>query len=378
MLLNRGVGNTSEAVELNSKTCYTYYWALMSNLTTYPTVREALFYEKLPDGKVRCNLCERRCEVPQSTRGFCKTRMNIDGKLYTLVYGDVSAIKSRPIEIKPFFHYWPSSTALTFSTWSCNLDCIWCQNFHLSKLGPEPDKAVCYPPEKVVELAIHNDDVGLCASFQEPTLLSEWAIPLFKLSKAKGMKYCCYVSNGYMTLEVLKALYDAGMDGLKIDIKGNNETYEKYCGGADVEKIWKNAREAKKLGLHVEIVNLVVRDVNDDEETLRWVIEKHLKEVGPETPLHFTRYFPAYKFDNPPTRIETLEKAYGMAKRAGVKYPYVGNVSGHRYENTYCSNCGKKLVKRYGCYVLKYVITEGKRCPKCRTQIPITGEYVGD
>jgi pyruvate formate lyase activating enzyme len=348
----------------------------MSDLTTYPTVREALFYEKLLEGRVRCSLCERRCEIPQGSRGFCKTRMNIGGKLYTLVYGDISAIESRPIEIKPFFHYWPGSTALTFSTWSCNLNCVWCQNFHLSKLGPAPSKTIYYPPEKVVELAFYNGDTGLCASFQEPTLLSEWAIPLFRLGKAKGIKYCCYVSNGYMTFETLNALHEAGMDGLKIDIKGNSETYDRYCGGADVEKVWRNAREAKKLGLHVEIVNLVVRNVNDDEETLRWVIEKHIKEVGPEIPLHFTRYFPAYKFNNPPTKVETLEKAYEMAKKAGVQYPYIGNVSGHKYENTYCPNCGEKLVRRYGCYILKYGITEDKKCPKCGTQIPITGEHV--
>jgi len=348
----------------------------MSNLTAYPTVREALFYEKLRNGKVKCSLCERRCEISQGAKGFCRTRMNIDGKLYTLVYGDISAIESRPIEIKPFFHYWPGSTALTFSTWSCNLNCVWCQNFHLSKIGPEPNRAIYYSPEKVVELAIYNGDTGLCASFQEPTLLSEWAIPLFRLGKAQGIRYCCYVSNGYMTLEVLKALHEAGMDGLKIDIKGNNETYEKYCGGADVEKIWRNACEARKLGVHVEIVNLVVRGVNDDEEDLRWVIEKHLKEAGTDTPLHFTRYFPAYKFNNPPTKVETLEEAYEMAKKAGVLYPYIGNVSGHKYESTYCPNCEEKLVGRHGYHILKYAITEDKRCPKCGTHIPITGEHI--
>jgi pyruvate formate lyase activating enzyme len=349
----------------------------MPELTAYPTVREAIFYQKLRNGKVRCGLCERRCEIPVGAKGFCRTRMDIDGKLYTLVYGDVSAIESRPIEIKPFFHYWPSSTALTFSTWSCNLNCVWCQNFHLSNLEPEPAKALCYSPEKVVELAILNGDTGLCASFQEPTLLTEWAIPLFKLAKQKRLKYCCYVSNGYLTLEALKMLHEAGMDGIKIDVKGDGEAYKMYCGGADVEKIWRNAREAKRMGLHVEIVNLVVKDVNDDEENLRWVIARHLKEVGAETPLHFTRYFPAYKFNNPPTKVETLENAYETAKKAGLLYPYVGNVSGHKYESTYCPNCGVRLVKRYGCYVLKYEITEDKKCPKCGKQISITGEYVG-
>ncbi|NWF86795.1 AmmeMemoRadiSam system radical SAM enzyme [Candidatus Bathyarchaeota archaeon] len=348
----------------------------MSGLTTYPTVRKATFYEKLVDSKVRCTLCERKCEIGLNVKGFCKTRANIDGELYTLVYGDLSAIESRPIEIKPFFHYWPGSTALTFSTWSCNLNCDWCQNFHLSKLEPQPAKAIYYSPEKIVETAIYHKDTGLCASFQEPTLLSEWAIPLFRLAKERGIKYCCYVSNGYMTLDVLKTLYEAGMDGLKIDIKGNEEDYGKYCGGANVEKIWRNAREAKQLGLHIEIVNLVVRDVNDDDETLQWVIAEHLKEVGAETPLHFTRYFPAYKFDKPPTKIDTLEKAYEMAKKAGVLYPYVGNVVGHKYENTYCHNCGEKLIQRYEYHVINYKITDDKKCPKCATPIPITGEYL--
>ncbi|MBS7646352.1 MAG: radical SAM protein [Candidatus Bathyarchaeia archaeon] len=349
----------------------------MSHALEYKTVLESTFCDKLGNDKVKCTLCERRCELSDGQLGFCKTRRNICGKLYTLVYGDISAIESRPIEIKPFFHYWPGSTALTFSTWSCNFDCVWCQNFHLSKASPKPERARYYPPETVVRLALKGGDAGLCASFQEPTLLADWVIKTFSIGKRMGIKYCCFVSNGYMTLEALKVLRDAGLDGLKIDVKGDQETYTRYCGGVDVEKVWRNAREAKRLGLHVEIVNLVVSGVNDDESTLRWIIEKHLENVGPETPLHFTRYFPSYKFYNPPTKIEILEKAYTMAKKFGVLYPYIGNVMGHPYENTYCPDCRKMLIKRYGYHVLEYYVTAENKCPKCGAEIPITGKYLG-
>jgi pyruvate formate lyase activating enzyme len=120
----------------------------------------------------------------------------------------------------------------------------------------------------------------------------------------------------------------------------------------------------------------VVTSVNDDENCLRWVIEKHLKEVGPETPLHFTRYYPAYKFHSPPTKVETLEKAREMARKAGVLYPYLGNVQGHEYENTYCPNCGEKLIQRLGYTIVRYKVTDGKKCPHCGQTIPITGKYV--
>jgi len=347
----------------------------VQDLIQLPTVREALLYRKLRNDKVRCTLCERRCVIQPAQKGVCKTRMNIDGRLYTLVYGDLSAIESRPIEIKPFFHYWPGSTALTFSTWSCNFDCVWCQNHHLSKTEPDPFKSTSVSQEKIVDMALNSGDEGLCASFQEPTVLTEWVPPLFKMGYERGL-YCCYVSNGYMTLEALRLLKESGMDGLKIDVKGDRETYQKYCGGADVDKVWRNAHEAKKLGFHVEIVNLVVTDVNDDEECLRWVVKNHLKAVGPETPLHFTRYYPAYRFYNPPTKVETLEKAYAMAKEAGVLYSYLGNVQGHDCENTRCPNCGEMLITRMGYAVLRYRVTDDKRCPKCGNPIPVTGRYV--
>ncbi|RLF14762.1 MAG: AmmeMemoRadiSam system radical SAM enzyme [Thermoprotei archaeon] len=337
-------------------------------------MREALLYKKLRGDKVQCTLCERRCIIPPGERGFCGTRMNIDGRLYTLIYGDLSAVESRPIEIKPFFHFWPGSTAITFSSWSCNFTCPWCQNWHLSKVKPQLEMPHYIDPEEIIRMALANGDEGTCVSFNEPTLLFEYAIDVFKMAREKGL-YNTFVSNGYMTLDALRILKDSGLDGLKIDVKGGKEEYKKY-NSANVDVVWRNAREAKKMGIHVEIVYLVVTNATDDENLIIETIERHLKELGPDTPLHFTRYYPAYMYHEPPTKIEILEKAYKMARKMGVKYPYIGNVPGHPYENTYCPECNALLIKRYGYRVIKYNIREDGSCPKCKAKIPIVGKYV--
>ncbi len=346
-----------------------------AKLVEYPTVREALLYQRLSDGKVQCGLCERRCLVLAGKRGFCKARMNIEGILYTLVYGDISALESRPIEIKPFFHYWPGSTALTFSTWSCNFRCPWCQNHALSRKIPDPSRANYMPAQDVVELAARSGNQGLCVSFTEPTMLFDYALDVFAMSRKRGL-YNCYVSNGYLTSEALQMLARAGLDAIKIDIKGDAEVYQNYCGGLDVETVWRNIATARRIGLHVEVVNLVITDVNDDENCLNWVIEKHLEAAGKDAPLHFTRYHPAHKFSNAPTDVWILEKAYKMALRRGVRYPYLGNVLGHKCENTYCPSCKEMLVRRFEYCIVDYRITRDKRCLSCGEPIPIAGQFI--
>jgi pyruvate formate lyase activating enzyme len=339
-----------------------------------PNIKLTPLQESLSENKARCLICERKCILEEGKRGFCKTKMNIRGKIYTVVYGDISALESRPIEIKPFFHFWPGSTALTFSTWSCNFICPWCQNWNLSKVEPSIYNANYIPPEKVVEMALRNQDEGICVSFNEPLMLFEYSLDVFKVAKNRNL-YNTFVSNGYMTLEALKMLKEAGLDGLKIDVKGSREEYKKF-NVANVEVVWRNAREAKKLGIHVEIVYLVVTGATDEESTIEDVIKTHVKELGQETPIHFTRYYPAYMYNEPPTPIEKLEWAYKRSKEFGVLFPYVGNVPGHAYENTYCPNCGELLIKRYNTLVLKYRVTEDGRCPRCNMKIPITGRYV--
>lgn len=343
-----------------------------ADLTGLPTVREALLTEAAEGGRVVCRLCERLCRIPPGSHGFCKTRTNIDGRLYTLVYGDLAAVESRPIEIKPFFHFWPGSSALTFCCLSCNLACQWCQNFHLSRSTPDPVHARYLAPEDLVAVARAGGDQGVCISFTEPTLLLEYACDLFPLARANGL-YTTMVSNGYLGQDALDLLARRGLDAIKIDAKGSDAVYRTYCGGVRAEVIWRNAERAKALGLHVEIVALVITGVNDDEESLCSLIGNHLRHVGPETPLHFTRYQPAYKFTNPPTAVSTLERAHRLARQAGVLYPYLGNVAGHRLENTFCPRCGELLIERYGYLLRRCTLGADKRCPRCGEAIPIVG-----
>jgi pyruvate formate lyase activating enzyme len=301
--------------------------------------------------------------------------MNIDGKLRTLVYGDLSSISANPIEKKPFFHFWPGSYALTVGTWGCNFACPWCQNWETSKYPPVPTKASYVSPEQLVRMVGLEHCQGTSISFNEPTTLFEYSLDVFATAKRNGF-YNTFVSNGYMTFEALKLLRDAGMDAIKFDLKGDAQAVRRYCA-ADVDVVWRNIRAAKTLGMHVEVVTLVIPDVNEDEEALIGIAERCLKEVGPDVPLHFTRFYPAYMMtDRSPTPVSTLERARELARIRGIHYAYIGNIPGHRWENTYCHNCRELLIQRYGFSIMKYEITEGKRCPSCSVEIPISGRYV--
>ncbi len=315
--------------------------------------------------KIRCLLCERQCLIGEGKEGFCKTRRNEGSVLYTLTYGALSAIESRPIEIKPFYHFYPGSTALTISTYSCNFPCPWCQNWHLSKQMPPEEMYV--PPGEIVEIAKEKDQ-GICISFNEPTLLYEYCLALFPLARKEGL-YTCMVSNGYMTEEALRTLREAGLDAIKIDIKGTPQTYREFLK-AKGEIPWRTAKLARQLGVHLEIVFLMVSPLNDNAETIDWVVEQHLKNAGEDVPLHITRYFPAYRFHAPPTSIHSMEQAHERARKAGIKFVYLGNMPGHRYENTYCPTCGQLLIKRYSFQMLGSRL-QGNKCPQCGTEIPI-------
>jgi pyruvate formate lyase activating enzyme len=219
----------------------------------------------------------------------------------------------------------------------------------------------------MIELTERSDCDGTSISFNEPTLSLEWSLEVFHLAKARGL-YNTFVTNGYLTPEALDLLIDAGLDALNVDIKGDTASVRKYCKGIDVEHVWAACRLARARGVHVEITTLVVPTINDAPDVLHGIATRIATELGPEVPWHVSGYYPAYQFTVPPTPIRTLERAWHIGREAGLEFVYVGNVPGHRYDNTYCPQCSTLLIERRGFEVIYNGLHEGK-CLWCQRVI---------
>lgn len=191
---------------------------------------------------------------------------------------------------------------------------------------------------------------------------------MFRLARERGL-YNTYVTNGYMTAAALRALVEAGLDAMNVDVKGEAQAVHRYCEGIDVEKVWRNCRLARALGVHLEITTLCIPGVNDAEETLCGIAERIVTELGADVPWHVSGYYPAYRFTAPPTPISTLERAWEIGKVAGLAFVYLGNVAGHPLENTTCPECGAPLIERWGLGVTTYRLDRG-RCPECVREVP--------
>ena len=336
---------------------------------------KARLYQVLENNVVECGVCERRCRIADGGAGVCGNYLNRSGELLHVGYGRLSAVESRPIEVKPLFHYWPNSTALTFSNWGCNFYCPWCQNYHLSFRRPREDDPYT-PPEELVEKAVSYGDEGLCASFNEPTTQFDYLVDVFELGRRRGL-YGTIVTNGYQTKRSLEMLVEVGVDGWSIDIKGCPGA--RHPAGIDHEKVFRNARMVLNLGGHVEMVYLVVTGANDSEECFEWILGKHLDMLGPRVPLHINRYYPAHRWREPPTPIAKLLSFAEKARREGLEYVYVGNVGNPELETTRCPKCGKVLIERVGYRVTHFALDrvgEKHKCSRCGYEVPVRGRYV--
>ncbi len=333
---------------------------------------KAKYQKKIDENYSQCLTCERKCKILNGKSGFCQSRINKDGEIYSVVYGLIPALSFNPIEKKPLYHFYPGSTAITIGTYGCNFACFWCQNHHLSKTNPvkayqfaTSDEFIT--PKRLFEIALNKKCDGTSISFNEPTLLFEYSLEVFKLAKENGL-YNTYVTNGYMTEEVLKDLVDAGLDAMNIDIKGDSDMVEKYCG-IDGEKVWRNAKLAKDLGVHVEITTLLIQGFNTEEDIIMKISKRIFNELGDLTPYHVSRFFPHYISNSyglsEPTPLELLYNAYDNAKDVGLKYVYLGNLPTTDYDNTYCPKCSKLVIKRKSLGIKESYLDSDGNCKFC-------------
>ena len=336
--------------------------------------KESMLYEKLPDSKVRCNLCAHRCVIADGKKGICQVRENRGGTLYTLVYGHTIIQHADPVEKKPLFHFHPGSTAYSIATPGCNFRCRWCQNWDISQMvhdrhfimGEEASL------EQVVAAAQKADCRSIAYTYTEPTIFFEYAYDTARLAHEAGLANL-YITNGYMTEEMLET-FQPYLDAANVDLKAfRDKTYRKYVG-ARLQPVLDTMKLMKRLGIWLEVTTLVIPGINDDEGELKDVVDFVANELGVDTPWHISRFFPAYKMtDVSPTPVETLNRAREIGLEAGLRYVYVGNVPGEA--NTVCHKCGQILIRRLGYRILENHVQPNGRCPNCG--MPVAGVGMG-
>ncbi|MCX5716336.1 MAG: AmmeMemoRadiSam system radical SAM enzyme [Candidatus Omnitrophica bacterium] len=319
---------------------------------------------------VQCELCPLNCFLPEGSRGVCRVRMNTGGRLRTLVYGQPVSVHVDPIEKKPVYHMLPGSGIFSIATVGCNLRCSFCQNWEISQRYPEEAKTSgqIMTPEQVVDAAIKNNCASIAYTYSEPTVFYEYVLDTARLAKQRGLRNVL-VSAGYINRKPLIKLAPY-FDVIKIDLKGFNEGFYRKVVGGELKYVLATLKELHDLGVLTEVVNLVVPGLNDNMGEIAGMCKWLYDNMGPDTPLFFSRFGPQYKLGNlPPTPIETLEKARKIAMDAGLRYVYIGNVPGHPAESTYCPGCGRRLIHRYGYAILENNIKNGK-CVFCGKEIP--------
>ena len=330
-----------------------------------------MLYEELSDGKVRCNLCHRRCVIQPGSTGFCRVRRNVDGRLYSLVYGKAVAANVDPIEKKPLYHYRPGSAVMSIATVGCNFRCVFCDNWVISHEEEVIGKTL--PPEAVAELAVKHGCDGISYTYTEPTVFFEYAYDTARLAKQRGL-FNTFVTNGYMTPEAVEAIAPY-LDAATVDFKGsaNPRFYREFMSVPSPEPIFDTLRALKQHDVFVEVTDLIVTKHGDCLDDV-YALATRVKEVlGSETPFHVLRFHPDYELiDVPSTPRDTLEKAAEKAMDTGLRHVYVGNVPGHRLEHTYCPGCGEKVVERSGFHVVSVSLVDGS-CAKCGRRLNVIG-----
>ena len=329
-------------------------------------MQEALFYTKLENNKVRCELCPWNCQLDSGQTGICKVRTNENGKLVSLVYNKVAALGTDPIEKKPLYHFYPGKNILSIGEVGCNLHCSFCQNHRISQcFADEFSGFNNITSKKIVNEALKTwNNIGLAYTYNEPITFYEFMLDTAKLAQKNGLKNVV-VSNGYINTKPLKNLLPF-IDAFNIDLKAFSDKFYRKQTKGKMKPVLNSLKTIAKSNTHLEITNLVISNLNDNEKEFEEMVKWIAFELGENIPLHLSRYFPQYKMQEPSTSIKKLEAFYEIAKQH-LQHVYLGNVSDKMRSSTYCSNCGGMLVERHGYKTEINGIDEKWNCKNCQT-----------
>jgi pyruvate formate lyase activating enzyme len=331
---------------------------------------EGFLYKKLKDGRVICGICPNRCVLAPGDRSVCRSKVNLNGKLYSLTYGNPCAVNTDPIEKKPLFHFKPRIQAFSLATTGCNFRCLNCQNWEISQARPDEVTPYMHElfPADVITAAQKSKARAIAYTYSEPITFFEYMIDIARLAQAAGL-YNLWVSNAYINRKPLLELCKV-LDAATLNIKSFDDRIYRKLNGGRLNPVLSTFKTLHAQGVHFELINLVVPGYTDDEDMVKAMCGWMLENIGPDHPLHFLRFFPRYKLDRlPPTPVSTLTRYRELALQEGIHYAYVGNVPRHEGNNTYCHNCHKLLIERRGYFIPTYNLA-GNHCKFCHTRIP--------
>ena len=331
--------------------------------------REAMLYDKLENGLVRCALCAHRCIIKPGRSGICGVRENADGVLHTLVYADAIAVHVDPIEKKPIYHYLPGTRSFSIATVGCNFRCRFCQNSDISQ-APREGLSLTgeeLVPSQVVAAARRYACDSIAYTYTEPTVFFEYAYDTAKLAHEDDIKNI-FVTNGYMTPEALEKI-DPYLDAANVDLKSFDDGFYRRLCGATLQPVLDTIQAMHQRDVWVEVTTLLIPGLNDSDDELRQIAQ-FIAEVDPDMPWHVSRFTPRYRMlDRGTTPVDTMHRAAELGREAGLRYVYVGNVPGDTYENTLCPSCGAVAIGRVGYRAI--VNLDGNRCASCGQQLAV-------
>ena len=316
---------------------------------------------------VQCEVCPRQCIIEPGQTGDCRIRVNIDGRLTAVTYGYPCSVHVDPVEKKPVFHFLPGTATFSLATVGCNLHCKNCQNWEISQQEPETAQATHVPPEEVSRLARQMDCRSVSYTYTDPVAYYEYALDSSIRAREAGLRNVL-VTAGYINRDPARELF-RHVDVARIDLKSMSEAFYRDVCEATLKPVLNTLVLAAEMGLHIEVVHLIVPTLNDGDADLRSLCQWVHDQLGPDIPLHFSRFFPQYRLQHlPPTPVETLYRAKQIAESAGMHFIYVGNILDDESAKTVCPACQTVLIRRRGFKVLENNM-RGGACPKCEKRI---------